>query len=125
MPMTPLKSKHHASRALWLLLTSIGLLSSVGVTAPAQTQRLRVGPNVQVSTALGKDLHLEMQMAADPNNPDRLVACSMVMPSNYHGTETVTYVSHDRGKTWKPTLRVRGDDQESSSDPACDYGPDG
>jgi hypothetical protein len=95
------------------------------VCSVLSAQTVSVGRNIQVSAALPLDPHFEMWLAADPSNPQRLAACSIVWPSDHYTSEVVTYVSLDRGASWKPTLRTRGDKGNPSWDPACEYGPDG
>jgi len=98
----------------------------IAAVAAAQTQGIiHVGPNVQVSKDLGKEPNFEMQIAADPVHPERMLACSMLFPADYAQTEVVTYATLDGGKSWKPTLRTRGEAGNASWDPTCAYGPDG
>jgi hypothetical protein len=110
-------------RALYPLTFVLFLIDSSA--ANAQPPRITVGPNVHVSAALPNDPHFEMWLAADPANADRLIACSMLWPNDWHTSEVVTYASLDRGKNWTPTLRTRGDRGRPSWDPACAYGPNG
>lgn len=84
-----------------------------------------VGPNVQVSAALGDEPHFEMVIAADPSSRDRLMACSMLLGTSVTHSETVTYVSHDGGRTWTMARRVEGEGGRESWDPTCTYGPQG
>ncbi|HEU4563908.1 MAG TPA: sialidase family protein [Gemmatimonadaceae bacterium] len=98
------------------------------VVAPLAAQAVvHVGPNVQVSRAYAREPHFEMQLAADPENADRLMACSMVNRDDQETlqSDVVTYVSFDRGLTWTPTLRVGRDGEFASWDPTCAYGPGG
>lgn len=101
---------------------AIGLLAAR--SAGAQ-QRVTVAPNVQVSAASAGDPHFEMMIAADPAHAERLMACSIVWPTNYTNSEVVTYVSSDGGRSWTPTLRTRGGRDRPSWDPDCAYGPGG
>lgn len=105
-----------------------GYIISLALPLPrllgAQTT-VRVGHNVQVSRALARIPHFEMQLAADPADADRLMACSMLDPDDKDESEVVTYVSHDRGRSWAPTLRVGREGEFASWDPTCAYGPDG
>lgn len=94
-------------------------------TCRVDGQSISVGPNVQVSVKMPSDPHFEMQLAADPENANRLAACSMVWPSEEVTSDVVTYVSLDGGRTWSPTLRTRGERDRPSWDPACAYGPGG
>ncbi len=102
-------------------VVAIALLSVAVVPA----QSITVGPNVQVSKGLASDPHFEMQMAADPFNAERLIACSMVWPGEASWTEVATYASLDGGRSWTNTLRTRGEARHDSWDPTCTYGPGG
>jgi len=95
---------------------------SFAVVASAQ---ITVGPNVHVSKANGQRAHFEVLVAADPDNPNHLLGCSIIeatkQPST-QGRHTIVYSSMDGGATWQPTLEVdRGD---FSTDPACTFGID-
>jgi hypothetical protein len=104
---------------------ALGAVIVAGVRKAA-AQQVEVGRNVQVSAALPHEPHFETIVAADPAHPDRLIACSMLLPvERAQSAETVTYVSFDGGRTWELTLRVRGDRDQESWDPDCAYGPDG
>jgi hypothetical protein len=103
---------------------AIAVLVITIVVAQAQ-ESISVGPNVQVSKALGSDPHFEMQIAADPFHPERLLACSMFWPKDYVKSEVVTYASLDGGLSWALTLRTRGEGRHESWDPTCGYGPGG
>src|ERR1043166_7242334 len=85
-------------------LHSLAFLLFLRNTGYAQPARISVGPNVQVSASLANDPHFEMWLAVDPANADRLIACSMLWPNDWHTSEVVTYASLDRGKSWMPTL---------------------
>ena len=104
------------------LLLCVCVLSLPG---NGQQSAITVESNVQVSKAMPSDPHFEVQIAADPSNADRLLACSMFWPSDWVKTEVITYASLDGGRTWSPTLRTRGDDHHESWDPTCTYGPGG
>ncbi len=88
--------------------------------------RVEVGPNVQVSRAYSNRHHVEVILAADPENPQHLLGCSMVMtePLSRQVYTTLVYSSMDGGRTWQPTL----DDERilpTFSDPSCAFGPGG
>jgi hypothetical protein len=97
-----------------------GVLTS-GVQETAQ--RIIVGPNIQVSKALGNNPHAEVYLAADPNNANTLLGGSMVYSSEKNQYSVVAYSSSDGGKTWSPTLTFSDDFYHS--DPAAGFGPDG
>jgi hypothetical protein len=94
-----------------------------GAARAAIGQEIQVGPNVQVSAPLADRPHFETILAADPADANRLMACSMLTPSDEPSAQVVTYNSFDGGGTWKLTLHVRG--EQESWDPDCVYGPDG
>jgi len=82
-----------------------------------------VGPNVQVSKAREKAAHDEVLIAADPEEADHLVACSLEFPAEASRERTVAYVSADRGNTWSPAVDTR--EFPSGGDPACAFGRHG
>jgi hypothetical protein len=82
------------------------------------------GKSVQVSTDLATEPHYEMEIAANPENNDQLIACSMVFPYGSATTVVANYASFDSGKTWKMTLKTEGERNMESWDPDCRYGPD-
>ena len=52
---------------------------AAGVAAPAQQgQHISVGPNIQVSVARNKESHFETVAAADPRDPNRVIAAAMI-----------------------------------------------
>jgi hypothetical protein len=82
-----------------------------------------VGPNVQVSMARSTIPLFETLAAADPTNPNRMLACSAAYPTDESLGVTIVYASNDDGLTWSPTLAEK--DLPRSGDPACAFGPDG
>lgn len=102
------------------------------------SRQITVGPNVRVSTEESR-LHAEATLAADPNDPSRLAACSAIEARPGGGIlggfpgHTVLYVSHDSGRTWTKAVedsstRLTADGRRrkaSSWDPTCEYGPAG
>src|SRR5262249_54298780 len=89
---------------------------------------VRVGPNVHVSKDRVDVPHWEVILAADPADPTRLLAGSML---RYDAGEDqcAVYISTDRGKTWKPVLEPGGRAEtrgtKRAADPAVAFGPDG
>jgi len=116
-------------RLTTLMMLSVAASSlNICLVATAQSPQIssdlvRVGPSVHVSSDLPADPHYEMEIAANPANSSQLLVCSMLLARNSIDGEVVTYVSFDRGKTWKLTLRTKGDDLYPSFDPDCQYGP--
>ena len=109
----------------WHLIVHAVVIALVGIANGQAQQSVTVGPNVQVSKALGTEPHFEMEIAADPFHAERLLACSMLFPIDWVKSEVVTYASLDGGRSWKPTLRTRGEARHESWDPTCGYGPGG
>lgn len=90
-----------------------------GYSASAQ---ITVGPNVHVSQARADIPHFELLGAADPDDPDHLMACSIFYPPPPDEMATIVYASFDGGRTWEPTLDETR--LNNSGDPICAYGPD-
>jgi hypothetical protein len=127
-----MKMHHHKSRAsfsrgpvLATLLCSVVL--AFAAPLPAQSQKtsdvIHIGQSVHVSADLPNEPHYEMVIAANPEDRNQLIACSMLFPGDSPTTEDATYVTFDRGKTWKLTLRTQGEADNESWDPDCHYGP--
>lgn len=95
-------------------------------TAPAGAQ-IAVGPNVLVSSDAPDLPHFEMILSADREHPDRLIACSMVfLVPDRTRHEVATYVSSDRGRSWRRTLVVQAPNESREVwDPDCSFGPGG
>lgn len=96
------------------------LLWAAAAALAASEPDIRVGPNVQVSRARDRIAHNEMLLAADPNDPGRLLGCSMAFDPARNRTFTIVYASSDGGQTWAPTLETA--DLEFSGDPTCALG---
>ncbi|MGB6877167.1 MAG: hypothetical protein WBD87_14165 [Candidatus Acidiferrales bacterium] len=77
---------------------------------------------VQVSTDNAQRNHSEVIAAADPSDPNRLLACSMIQPLQPSAeiSRNVSYLSVDGGLHWSPTLEFGGD--LWASDPSCVFG---
>ncbi len=59
-------------------------------------------------------------MAADPNNAQRMLACSIIGPASDARTRTGAYATFDGGASWTPV--VTDAEQKHNFDPACAYG---
>lgn len=93
----------------------------------ADSPKISVGRNVQVSKAYEKNAHYETLVAASATDPNTLLGCGVVRlmerPELVHSySRTVVYHSADGGKTWTPGLDV--DRGERRIDPACAFGLD-
>lgn len=78
---------------------------------------IRVGPNVLVSADNPKRDHYEVIMAANPDDPQQLIACSIIESPERPDTQnmgTVVYRSQNGGKAWRATLEIPG-----TADPTC------
>ncbi len=117
----------HASLPL-TLATTLGVLGSgcpglAQVAGPAA--RIAVGRETQVSKACEKRPHAEVILAADRDNPGRLLAGSMVMDPGM-GASVVAYSSGDAGRTWELTLEKKAEPGGRwYGDPSVAFGPDG
>src|SRR5262249_27649677 len=97
------------------------------ITAPSSARtEVRVGPNVQVSTAHASTHHFETLIGADPTDGRRLFAVAILAPPAGQGVEGVVgYFSEDGGKTWAATFGGPGDPKNRTGDPDLAFGPDG
>jgi hypothetical protein len=90
-----------------------------------QPAQITVGPNIHVSAARAKINHTEVTLAADPNNPKRILAGAMYYPEDAVGSKVVGYASFDGGKTWQLSFERLGEPKHTGLDPATTFGPDG
>ena len=92
--------------------------------APAAAQAtipvVTIGPNVHVSTGTPTSDHEEVEINADPENANNLVACSHVGVGTPGWIRTENDVSTDGGRTWHLAIAVGG--KKPSGDPACAFG---
>jgi hypothetical protein len=76
--------------------------------APSLPPGISIRQNVQVSVQNAKLAHGEALIAADPVNPQHLIACSGIWtvpsePYPHNGIREVAYVSNDGGEAWTQT----------------------
>lgn len=120
-------------RVCALLVVQIAATSGMVPSVSAGKQPLSgqheivVSPNVHVSRANADRPHQEVLIAADPNDPRRLIGVTIIHPqhssdSSFH--TVAVYASFDGGDHWEPVLEHDGG-KYGASDPACIYGPDG
>jgi hypothetical protein len=100
--------------AMLALTVQLGVLT---FGAPLAQAQITVGPNIDVSSARASTPHLEVVIAADPVNPNGLIACSMVPDG------VAAYISDNGGVTWSAPVIVTG--APRINDPTCAYGPGG
>jgi len=87
---------------------------------------IHVGPNIQVSAALRQAPHNEVTIAAQPLNPDGLLAASMLeAPGHPNVAKIAVYASFDGGKTWDLSLQRNNPNPQNYADPAFGCGADG
>jgi hypothetical protein len=85
-------------------------------TAQTQQRLILVEAPVKVSLANFSKPHNEVQIAADPTDAKRLVACSMMMGDDSMGDDRtylrpfpyniIVYTSIDYGLSWQPTYEI-------------------
>jgi hypothetical protein len=93
--------------------------------APASPVRLVVGKNVHVSAGRPDTAHQGCTVAADPGDPRRLFAASMVTPRP-DAAGVVGYFSHDGGASWELGCeRLGRAPGEQCCDEAVAFGPGG
>lgn len=114
----------------------VGTLRCAAAPREEPDPPIRVAENVRVSTLVDRE-HNEVHIAADPDDPQRLAACSIVNArsggGNEFGGRTVLYVSHDGGRSWargvedSASAAIEGTQGpwQTSWDPVCAYGRDG
>lgn len=110
-------------RRPWALLAPLAFLIGGWTPAkePAPSGPISVGENLRVSAPHPTWHHDEVMLSIDPTNPKRMIACSIVIVPETAQRTDVIYTSHDGARSWKQTLMI----PEQSSDPACQFGPDG
>jgi hypothetical protein len=109
-------------RPIFVLVTLIVMTAQHGRTQAADRGHIRVRGNVQVSKAHANWSHDEPMLAADPNDPNKMLACSIVLVPEWAKRTTTTYRSENGGRSWEPSLTI--ENVKASSDPACFFGPD-
>ena len=127
-----------------MLLTNLKTTAFVLVMAGVLGIRWRDGPsvrrlcekgatisvcaNVEVSRSNERVAHREVVIAADPGNPARLLAGSIIerQQDGMHADSVTVYASSDGGATWEPVLEKRTEKAGPRYfDPAVAFGPGG
>jgi hypothetical protein len=103
-----------AASAVLLLLAGAG---------PLPGQEIEVGPDRQVSAPNPERGHYEVRIAAHPDDPDVLLAASMVMSDTVDRYDVRVYRSSDGGESWEESLNV--DPGGGEGDPDLAFGPEG
>ena len=85
----------------------------------AAEAQITIGKNVRVSVQHPEALYSEVQIAADPDSPENLLACSMLRHQD-GSTENIGFRSSDGGETWDEALHFRG--SLWGNDPTCTFG---
>jgi hypothetical protein len=101
-----------------LILAAAAVLTSD--VASAQTAKLTVGKNVQVTQAQPTTPHYEAWASADPVHPGRMIACSHAHHQDPPKISQHCYVTFDGGVTWKTSIEF--DKSWLNGDPATTYG---
>jgi hypothetical protein len=102
--------------------------SSAGDSSVWGPPRIAVSSAVQVSRANATSPHNEVQIAIDPTDSKRMIACSHRLDSDQTflrptPIDIMVYSSFDGGLSWQPTHEINKD--QHNADPACAFGPDG
>ncbi len=109
MALVPLLSSTTANETRTLPSKGATKTAPALVNAESSKSRpsaIRVGPNVQVSVARSDIDHYEVVVAADPINPNRLLACAIMerLPE-FSGA----YLSTDGGQHWRAVVTTDSD----------------
>ena len=115
------------SRAILVLMLT-GCSAGTPVATSTAPPGITVGPNVQVSLQNANLAHGEELIAADPANPQHLLACSSLWLLHaraypHGGIREVAYVSSDGGASWKQTQLTNVG--AFDLDPVCAIGNEG
>jgi hypothetical protein len=97
-------------------------------TTAEKGSTISVSANVQVSRSNKRVAHYEVVIAADPGNPIRLLAGSIIkrQKDGMQSTTVTAYASSDGGATWEPVLEKRTEKAGLSyGDPTVAFGPSG
>jgi hypothetical protein len=117
--LTCKKGSQVRSRLRGLGLSALSWIIVAISSAYAQSP-IHVGENVLVSGANPEGEHTEYAVDADPNDPRRLMVCSMVFsPTKGSRLESDLYLSDDGGQHWSEAYADTTND--SVFDPSCVY----
>jgi len=83
-----------------------------------------IGPNVQVTSTDNAITYWECVIAADANDPARLVS-AVILRKPQPETDIVGYYSHDGGATWQQGCKQVCPKGHQFFDPTVAFGPDG
>jgi hypothetical protein len=95
------------------------------VPIPAAVQLVTADPPVHVSWADARHSIGEVLAAADPTNPRRLIACSIIYSNDENRMWVSAYLSEDQGRTWRRAVETRDPSRSNEADPSCTFGRDG
>ncbi len=97
--------------------------------------QIKVGPNVQVSKDRPDMVHDEVLLAADPSNPNRLIGCSLAIPTygvsipfgsmGIRHISGLVYMTDDAGKTWRLATEYPSGAASAGMDNHCGFGATG
>jgi len=121
--------RRHIARTLFLLLAAISYQSADAqqakriASADPLISPIRIGPTVNISRSRPGQAHTEILTASDPNDPLKLLVCTMIWKSESNDLSSGVYTSLDGGRTWK--LTVEDTSANAVWDPACAFGKNG
>ena len=116
-------NKLRSRRSICLLITLMATSASVAGAQTAGPGHMSVRANVQVSKGHANWSHDEVILAVDANNPNKMLACSIVLIPELAKRTTTIYRSDNGGTSWEPSLTV--ENVAESSDPTCLFDEDG
>ena len=115
--------ERRARRATGIVAACAAAAMLLAGAGPLPAQEIRVGPDRQVSAANPDRAHYEVRIAAHPEDPEELLAASMVVSDTADRFDIRVYRSADGGETWRQTLDV--DPEAGEGDPDLAFGPEG
>ncbi|HEU4470747.1 MAG TPA: hypothetical protein VFR58_06680 [Flavisolibacter sp.] len=83
-------------------VSMIGIFSVVAGRSFSQNIELKIGPNALVAREPKGSMFIEPHLAADPKDPNRLLAASFLMDTGFNSKNMLAvFSSADGGKSWK------------------------
>lgn len=102
----------------WMLSMNLNVAA-----AQVRSSSITIGTNVLVSRGEAFP-HVEPHLAANPRDPNNLVAAAMTFPKPGRGSRVRAYVSRDGGQRWTSQVLDTAS-LASQDDPQVAFAPDG